>query len=1293
MLKVQRLQMQRYGVAILSVLMALLLGLMLERLLQIKVSPLFFAAVVFSSWYGGFFPGLVGTVLAILANNYFFTQPIYVFTLKNGSDVLELVIFSSVALLISSLNAELRTAKQASEAKLAKLQVSYRRLLETANEGIWIFDSRGQTEYVNQRLAQMLGYTIKEMIGQPIFDFVEPQVQIELDQWLEQQRHNFQEINQQFDLCLRCKDTSEIWAIVSTSPILNHKGEFSSAIAMLTDITKRKQTEVALRESEERYRSLVVATSQIVWTTDPDGQGVDIADWINYTGQSPEEVKGWGWLAALHPEDRQKTAQVWTQALQQRSIYENEYRVCGQDGIYRDFSVRGVPVLTASGKVREWVGVCTDITHSKQIQDKLREKQERLDLAQSAAKSGCFEWNIQTNVNIWSKELEALYGLKPGEFGGSYEEWARWVHPDDLAKAEADVMNSLKTGELFTDWRVIWQDGSIHWMHARAKVFYDDAGKPLRMVGINVDISDVYDELRLRKQAEFALQKSEAIAKARAQELETFMETVPAAVWIAHDPHCHYMSVNRAAYELMRLPPGSVLTATPADGEFPFKFKIQKNGQDIPPQELPMQLAGSTGEPVEAELEFVFSDEDVRSIYGKAVPLRDEDGTVRGVIGAFLDVTERKQVENALRENQERLTLALDAARMGSWDWDLQTNQTMWTPYHEMIFGYEPGNPQRTYQDWVNCVHPEDLSRVEVKVQTAMAKQQDYEDEYRVLWADGSIHWVSAFGRFQYNQQGQPIRMLGMLFEISDRKQAEAALRQRELMFRTLADTMPQIFWITQADGYHEYFNQRWYDYTGKTLEQTRGEGWQKVLHPDDVQRTIEVWQNSLHTGKTYEIEYRFLRADGEYRWHLGRAFPLRNQEGQILNWFGSCTDIHDQKLAIEERAQALERERAARIELEKASRMKDDFLAIVSHELRSPLNPILGWSTLLLNRQLNAQKTTQALEIIQRNAKLQTGLIDDLLDVSRILRGKLSLNICIVDLVATVEASLETVRLAAEAKSIHIQTKLDPTVGKVEGDPNRLQQVVVNLLTNAVKFTPSEGRIEIKLQQMGSHAQIHVTDTGKGISPDFLPYVFERFRQADEATTRKFGGLGLGLAIVRHIVELHGGSVQVTSPGEGLGATFTVTLPMMTAVAQKGENNELPSNCPNLQGLRILAVDDDVDNLDLITFILEQYGVEVTAVSSAREALKAIAKIQPDLLISDIAMPEIDGYTLIRQVRELELLHGGRLPAIALTAFAGETNNQQILAAGFQRHITKPVDPDQLATVIEQEVKYRGNG
>lgn len=665
------------------------------------------------------------------------------------------------------------------------------------------------------------------------------------------------------------------------------------------------------------------------------------------------------------------------------------------------------------------------------------------------------------------------------------------------------------------------------------------------------------------QQSEAALRQSEAIAKARAEELEIFMETVPAAVWIAHDPQCYHMSANRAAIELTRKSSGSVFTATPADANYPFEFKIQKNGQDIPLDQLPMQQAGRTGHEVEAEFDFVFSDSDVRSIYGKAVPLRDDNGAIRGVIGAFLDVTERKQVE--------------------------------------------------------------------------------------------------------------------------------AALRQSELMFRTLADTMPQMFWITQPNGYHEYFNQRWYDYTGTTLEQTQGEGWQNILHPDDVQRTIEVWYNSLQTGKLYEIEYRLRHASsGEYRWHLGRAFPLRDQNGEILKWFGSCTDIHDQKLANEERAQAWERERAARIELEKASRMKDEFLAIVSHELRSPLNAILGWSRLLRTRKLDSEKTEQALASIERNAQAQTQLIEDLLDISRIIRGKVRLTLCPINLVPIIQAALDTISPMATVKSVQIESHLDYNVGLVSGDPDRLQQIVWNLLSNAVKFTPEGGQVKVRLEQVNSYAQIEVIDTGIGISPEFLPHVFERFRQADATTSRTQGGLGLGLAIVRNLVELHGGTISVESEGEGKGATFSVQFPLLPTQSTPGEPEELSilrqtglGNILNLNGLTILAVDDEPDTREFLKVALEQYGASVTTAASAREALQLLPTVKPDVLLSDIGMPADDGYNLIRQIRALSPEQGGQIPAAALTAYTRESDRLQALACGFQMHVPKPIEPIQLLAVV----------
>ncbi|MBW4540728.1 MAG: response regulator [Myxacorys chilensis ATA2-1-KO14] len=400
--------------------------------------------------------------------------------------------------------------------------------------------------------------------------------------------------------------------------------------------------------------------------------------------------------------------------------------------------------------------------------------------------------------------------------------------------------------------------------------------------------------------------------------------------------------------------------------------------------------------------------------------------------------------------------------------------------------------------------------------------------------------------------------------------------------------------------------------------------------------------------------------------------------------------DINDRKRAeavrsrmAQERDQLLQREQAAREQAETANRIKDEFLAVLSHELRSPLNPILGWSRILQKGRLDSVKAAQALSVIERNAKLQAELIEDLLDVSRILQGKLSLNVCPVPLVPTIQAAMETVRLAAEARSIQIQAKLDPNIGQVSGDPNRLQQVVWNLLSNAVKFTPEGGRVDIQLERSGSCAQISVSDTGKGIHPDFLCNVFDYFRQEDGATTRKFGGLGLGLAIVRHLVELHGGTVQAESLGEGQGATFRVKLPLMSKSHQTNVDSRPSEPSINLEGVLVLVVDDTADTREFVTFLLEMQGAAVTAVASAVEALGALAQSPADVLVSDIGMPDMDGYMLMRQLRALPPEQGGQIPAIAVTAYAGDFNQQQALEAGFQRHLAKPIEPNELVSAI----------
>lgn len=404
--------------------------------------------------------------------------------------------------------------------------------------------------------------------------------------------------------------------------------------------------------------------------------------------------------------------------------------------------------------------------------------------------------------------------------------------------------------------------------------------------------------------------------------------------------------------------------------------------------------------------------------------------------------------------------------------------------------------------------------------------------------------------------------------------------------------------------------------------------------------------------------------------------------------------EIRQRQRAEEERAQLLVQEQHARAEAEKLNRLKDEFLSTVSHELRTPLNAILGWSHMLRTSKVDEARMQRALETIERNAKSQAQLINDLLDVSRIITGKIRLNVQSVDLLPVIEAAIDTVQPAADAKNICLQLVLDPTAGTVLGDPDRLQQVIWNLLSNAIKFTPQLGRVQVCLQCINSHIEIVVADTGQGISAEFLPYVFDRFCQADSSITRAFGGLGLGLAIVRQLVELHGGTAHAESPGEGQGATFTVKLPLM-AVGSKALEPErmhpalggsVPCDCsPQINGLRILVVDDDEDMRDLLAFMLETCGAEVITVASADAAIAVLkqASASLDILVSDIGMPGEDGYALLRRVRALKPENGGTIPAIALTAYARAQDRTAALLAGFQALVAKPVEPAELMAMI----------
>jgi len=665
-----------------------------------------------------------------------------------------------------------------------------------------------------------------------------------------------------------------------------------------------------------------------------------------------------------------------------------------------------------------------------------------------------------------------------------------------------------------------------------------------------------------------------------------------------------------------------------------------------------------------------------------------------------LSRAERQSAAMAMRRGAERddartrLAAAMQAAEVATWVWAVPGDRPFADESLAEMFNLSPNDGRdQAVGRYLQSVHTDDLPRVRKALADALTSAvSTYEAEYRVAKPDGSWRWLATRGRIDRDSSGTAERVIGVVLDITARKQSELAVleaqRETEERLRHLADTLPQLVWISGADGISEFYNKRWYDFVGTGIDQPITNA--RALHPDDRQASAANWARALATGEPYEIECRVKRSDGEYRWFLARALPLRDREGRITQWFGTCTDIHEQKRNEELRERLLIEERGAREEAERNNRMKDEFLATLSHELRTPLNAIMGWAE-LMKRHQDQQTLREGAEVIERNARIQTQLIEDLLDMSRIVSGKIRLEVGPLNPAGFVDAAIETVIPAAKARNIRVQADIERGAGIVLGDASRLQQVIWNLLSNAIKFTPLGGTVRIQLQRIDTGIQIRVNDTGQGIEPKFLPHVFERFRQADASAARRHGGLGLGLAIVKQLVELHGGSVRAESLGLNQGATFLVNLPVHltqpTAIAAPTSaapaRSTAVSQAHRLQGVSVLLVDDEPDARELVTRLLRENGASVVSAGSGAEALALSERQRPDVLISDIGMPGMDGYELLRRMREGDGAEGKRIPAVALTAFARSEDRTRALLAGFLVHVSKPVQPSELVATV----------
>ena len=1105
------------------------------------------------------------------------------------------------------------------------------------------------------------------------------------------------------------KHGTDYYFDLTVEPLRDATGAMVGITGSTVDISTLKRTTLKLTESEERLRLALDGAQMATWDVDlTTGVAIWSERHFEMLGYAPTEhgiASEAMWERCIHPDDRQRVWQEWQQARIEQRYYRTEYRVIRADnGEISWLEGLGNFKYDEQGQAVRSIGVLFDISDRKhdevqrrQAETALQEQRTILEtiLRQAADAIMVCDANGQlTFVNQEARRLAQLdsegttLDIDFRAWGTAYDPEGNLIPLEDYCMVRA--LRGISSNALES--RMVRPDGSYYDILISAAPLWNEQQQIIGAVGTFMNISD-------RKRAEEVLRESEA-------RFRHLADTAPMLVWMS-DTHKFFNYFNQ-----------TWLTFT---GRTPAQEWGQGWTKGVHPDDLERCLATYSAA-FDAHREFQMEyrlrrhDGAYRWLLDVGVPRFTADGEFLGYIGSCFDIHDRKQteaerdqIEAALRQSEERLRMAQKAACAGLWDWDIPHHQVTWSEEHYVLYGLET-TVIPSYENWIASVFAADQARVKQAVQEALDHSTNLNVEFRIQHPDKGQRWLVAIGQTFADADGQPMRMTGIALDITEQKRFEHALIESEALANARAEeltaimeTTPAAMWIAHdPQCHHITANQTAYELMrlapGSPSTATAADGtnplpFRQCKQGQDISPPELPMQKAARTGQEVTDDMEFVFDDGTVSYLYGKAVPLFGPTGKVRGAIGGFVEITALKHSEQERERLLQRERQAREAAEHASRIKDEFLAILSHELRSPLNPILGWITLLRRGRLDATKTAQALETIERNAKLQIQLIDDLLDISRIIRGKLSLKIAPTNLVTIIKGAMETVQLAAEAKGLPMLTEFDATVGYVMGDSARLQQVVWNLLSNAVKFTPEGGHITITLAAVDrqgqpvapslpdaktppQYAQIQVTDTGKGISTSFLPYVFEYFRQADSTTTRTFGGLGLGLAIVRYLVELHGGTVWAESPGEGQGATFTVRLPLSQTprptahptlpLATQGSQ---PSQV--LKGIRALVVDDDIDTRTCIVFALEEHGAVVTAAASAQAALRTLEAATFDIILSDIGMPEMDGFRLMQKVRDRDRT----TPAIALTAYARESDRDRAIASGFQRHIPKPVE------------------
>jgi PAS domain S-box-containing protein len=1189
-------------------------------------------------------------------------------------------------ILIAGAMSDITTRVQAEEALRAS-EERYRLLTEISPDGVVIAGDDGTIHLANQSMQHMLGVAPEQVIGRNLFDFFPSRC-------VDQYRDCLTDLmtsdmpEGQVEIAFRRDDGKILLAEVSAVRFDWKKRQFAQFI--IHDISGRKRAEA---ERERLHMEIEAERNRLRQILEQMPIGVAISEapsgrpifcnpeaeslWLHPMLPS-EDYGGYTQYGALREDGSPYEAEEYPIArslISGEMIKGEEMRYRRGDGTETFFSVDSAPIYDSEGHRVLAVATFIDIAERKQAEATIRESEERFAKSFRASPDGLVISRISDGVILEVNDSWAeLSGYDRDELiGKSTIDLGLYADPADRQRILAILEEQNYVRDL--EFAIRRKSGEERLVSFSAE--------PLELHGEHCWLTIVRD-ITERRQAEEALRESE-------ERFAKSFRTSPDALVISRISDGVILEANDSfvllsGYERDELIGKSTidlgLYADPADRQRILATLEEQNYV----RDLEFAMRRKSGE------------ERLVSFSAEPLELHGEHCWLT----IARDITERKRAEEALRESEERFAKAFRASPDGllitrrSDGAILEVNDS-WG----QMFGF--ASDEVVGKSWTQfdfLVDPEERRRAK-----AILEEQNYvrDFELAVRRKSGEALLIR-ISTEPIEIRGEPC-FVTIIHDITQRKRYEEALRKSEEQARrqlsyveAIYATAPVGLCFLDTNMTFLSMNERLAEIDGRSVEEHMGRTVREIM--PEVADTVEpILRKVIETGEpalNLERSVATARDPGVARHFIASYYPIKNGGGRVLGVNVVVMEITERKKIEEELERLLRQEKAAREDAEAANRMKDEFLATVSHELRTPLTSILGWARMLTGGGLTAPQERHALEVIAQSAQSQNRLIEDILDTSRIITGRLKLDAHPVVIERIFHAAVDVVRPSAEAKGIVLNEVVDAPDGVVFGDANRLQQALWNLLSNAVKFTSEGGRIEARLLRAEEQVEIAVKDTGIGIEPRFLPHVFDRFRQADASSTREYGGLGIGLSIVRHIIEMHGGGVSASSPGKGRGATFMIRLPLISPLRQarpEGPRAAAPPPPPvgrrssenghRLDGVRVLLVEDNPDTLDMLKFIFDESGAEVIAAISVDEALDALERFRPDALVSDIAMPDRDGYDLISEIRSREPERGGKIPAVAVTAYARAEDRVKVLAAGFQMHIAKPIDPDELIAVV----------